>query len=108
MTELSRITCVLPTERFRVLIVAIAIWLRYLNFVEKHAQTLASVFDTESAQFVEMCFKKAIAATQYHIPEVSLMSSKVLTIHRVKGSGAVRETESYKFYSKSRNLIQFS
>jgi hypothetical protein len=56
--------------RVTLLTVAIAIWLRYLDFVEKHAQILAGAFDTEPRQFVEMCFKKALTATQYHIAEV--------------------------------------
>jgi hypothetical protein len=76
MTELLKITYVCSSEKFTVLTIAIAIWLRYLDFVEKHSQILAVAFDTEPRQFVEMCFKKAIVATQFHIAEVILKSLK--------------------------------
>lgn len=52
------------------LILAINIWSRYLDFVEKNNQTIAEVLEVEPLRFLDMCFKKAIAATQYHIPEV--------------------------------------
>lgn len=50
---------------------AINLWIRYLKFFEKHAQALAEAIDLETDQFLDLCFKKAIAATQYHISEVT-------------------------------------
>jgi len=55
---------------------AINIWSRYLDFVEKHGQTLAEVAGVEAGPFVDMCYRKALNATQYHIPEVILVSSQ--------------------------------
>jgi hypothetical protein len=49
---------------------AINIWTRYLKFIQKYAEILAKVIDLDVGQFSDLCFKKAIAATQYHIPEV--------------------------------------
>lgn len=49
---------------------AINLWIRYLNFLGKHVQVLAKAIDLETDQFLDLCLKKAIAATQYHISEV--------------------------------------
>jgi hypothetical protein len=49
----------------------LTIWSRYLDFVEKHAPTIAEALGVDSPQLVDMCFKKAIAATQYHISDVT-------------------------------------
>jgi len=56
------------------LITAINIWSRYLDFVENNRQSLADVLGLDTNQFLEMCFKKATAATQYHIPEVCFLA----------------------------------
>jgi hypothetical protein len=55
--------------------IALNIWSRYLDFVESHAHALAAGLGIESPQFLDMSYKKAIAATQYHIPEVWLPQS---------------------------------
>ena len=51
---------------------AITIWSRYLDFVEKHGEILAEIAGVETGPFVDMCYRKALNATQYHIPEVIL------------------------------------
>lgn len=51
---------------------AINIWIRYLKFSEKYAEILAKPLDLDADQFLDLYFKKAIAATQYHIPDVIL------------------------------------
>jgi len=55
---------------------AINIWSRYLDFVEKHGEILAEIAGVETGPFVDMCYRKALNATQYHIPEVILTSCK--------------------------------
>jgi hypothetical protein len=55
---------------FSILIEAIKIWTRYIRFAEIHAEQLAKTTDLGAEQFLDLCYKKAIAATQYHIPEV--------------------------------------
>jgi hypothetical protein len=62
--------CITPLSGMSKLILAINIWSRYLDFVEKNNQAIAEVLEFDPPQFLDMCFKKAIAATQYHITEV--------------------------------------
>ncbi len=50
---------------------AINIWSRYLDFVEKNNQIIAEVLEVEPPLFLDMCFKKAVVATQYHITQVT-------------------------------------
>jgi hypothetical protein len=50
--------------------VAINIWIRCLEFVQKHAERLAGTLEVEPERLVDLYFKKAAVATQYHIPEV--------------------------------------
>jgi len=50
---------------------AIRIWSRYLDFIEKQAETIAKSLEITPQQFLDLGFKKAISATQYHISEVA-------------------------------------
>lgn len=67
-------------------LIALNIWSRYLDFIEKHAHVLATGLGTETPQFLDMCYKKAIAATQYHIPEVYLLQFLACTHLIFRGS----------------------
>lgn len=50
--------------------IAINIWSRYLDFVERHVGALATAMGIDVDQVLDLSFKKAIAGSQYHIPEV--------------------------------------
>jgi hypothetical protein len=50
--------------------IAINIWSRYLDFVEGHVGALATAMGIDVDQVLDLSFKKAIAGSQYHIPEV--------------------------------------
>jgi hypothetical protein len=79
-------------------VLAIRIWSRYLDFIERHTDVIAKSLEVKPQQFLDLGFKKAIAATQYHISEViySLTSKQNLVlIVRANRYGVVKRTAVY-------------
>lgn len=64
--------CIHPYQTMDAYIfLAIRIWSRYLDFSERHADVIAKSLAVKPQQLLDLGFKKAIAATQYHISEVT-------------------------------------